>query len=113
MKIESNEERELKFTYLTRQMGLHVLHDLISVWNKSWDSYRHIRCTARAIYAFSSFSHVKIENPSLHIKVVLNGNSNKTELLVVRDILCKISACNTSLILKTYKWPSKHSRFII
>jgi hypothetical protein len=60
--------------------------------------------TARIIYSSSSFSHVKIKNPSLHIKVVLNGSSNKTVLLVVREILCTISACQISLILLTHKY---------
>ena len=101
MKIESNEEIELKFTYLMRQTGPHILHDLILVWNTSWGSYRHIRCTARSIYSSSSFSYVKIENPNLHFKVVLNSSINKTVLLVVRGMLCTFSACQTSLILWT------------
>jgi len=114
VKIESNEETELKFTYLMRWVELHILHDLISVWNARRDSYMQIRCATRTIYSSSSFSHVKIENPSLHTKVVLNGSSSKTVLLVVRKILCSISACQTSLILLTnksyptlWKWMSR------
>ena len=105
MITESNKEIESKFTYLMRWMGLHILHDLITVWNTSWGSYGHIRCTARTVFLFFILKRQN-KKSKLCIKVVLNSSSNKTVFIVVREILCTISACQTLLILLTNKYYS-------
>jgi hypothetical protein len=99
VKIESNEEIELKFTLPNATAGT-----VYSSWSHPSLEYKLRQLQPYQVHCSSSFSQVKIENPSLHFKVVLNGSSNKTVLLVVREMHCTISACQASLILWTNKY---------